>query len=41
MTDEIVATFIEKVEVGEQQKVDGKKQNDVTVYYNFIGTMKK
>lgn len=41
LTDEIVATFIEKVEVGEPQKVDGKKQSEVTVYYNFIGTMKK
>lgn len=41
LTDEIVATFIEKVEVSESQKVDGKKQSEVTVYYNFIGTMKK
>ena len=39
LTDEIVATFIEKVEVGVPEKVDGVKHQDVTVYYNFIGTV--
>lgn len=37
LTDEIVATFIQKVEVHEPVKVDGKKQQDITVYYNCIG----
>ena len=39
LTDEIVATFIQKVEVHEPVKVDGKKQQDITVYYNFIGNI--
>ena len=39
LTDEIVATFIEKVEVGVPEKVDGIMHQDVTVFYNFIGTV--
>ena len=39
LTDEIVATFIEKVEVGLIEKVDGTKRQDITVFYNFIGTV--
>ena len=39
LTDEIVATFIEKVEVGVPEKVDGIKHQDITVFYNFIGTI--
>ena len=39
LTDEIVANFIEKVEVGVPEKIDGKKHQLVTVHYNFIGTV--
>lgn len=39
LTDEIVATFIQRVEVHEPVKVDGKKQHEITVFYNFIGEM--
>ena len=39
LTDEIVATFIEKVEVHAAKMVDGKKQQEIMVYYNFIGNM--
>ena len=39
LTDEIVATFIEKVEVGTAETIDGVKHQDVTVFYNFIGTV--
>jgi hypothetical protein len=37
LTDEIVATFIKKVEVHEPVKVDGQKQQEITVFYNFVG----
>ena len=39
LTNEIVATFIEKVEVGKIIMVDGFKQQTITVYYNFIGNI--
>ena len=39
LTNEIVATFIEKVEVHKAVKVDGVKQQTITVYYNFIGNI--
>ena len=39
LTDEIVATFIQRVEVHEPVKVNGKKQHEITVFYNFIGNM--
>ena len=39
LTDEIVATFIQRVEVHKPVKVDGKKQHEITVFYNFIGEM--
>jgi len=39
LTDEIVATLIQKVEVHEPVKVDGKKQQEITVHYNFIGNI--
>ena len=41
LTDEIVATFIRKVEVHEPIKADGQKRQEITVYYNFIGNMSK
>ena len=39
LTDEIVATFIQRVEVHETVKMNGKKQHEITVFYNFIGNM--
>ena len=39
LTDEIVATFIQRVEVHEPIKIDGQKHQKITVYYNFIGNM--
>ena len=39
LTDEIVATFIQRVEVHEPVKVNGKRQNEITVFYNFICEM--
>ena len=39
LTNEIVATFIEKVEVHKAVVVEGKKKQDITVYYNFIGSI--
>jgi len=39
LTDEIVATFIQRVEVHEPVKINGKRQNEITVFYNFIGEM--
>ena len=39
LTDEIVATFIEKVQVHAAKMDDGKKPQEITVYYNFIGNM--
>lgn len=37
LTDEIVATFIERVEVFEPLIVDGEKKQRIRVVYNFIG----
>ena len=37
LTDEIVATFIERVEVFEPLIVDGEKKQRIQVVYNFIG----
>ena len=39
LTSEIVAAFIERVEVHKAVKVDGVKQQTITVYYNFIGNI--
>ena len=41
LTDEIVATFIEKVEVHEPIKENEQKHQTITIHYNFIGTMIK
>ena len=41
LTDEIVATFIQRVEVHEPVRLDGQKHQEITVYYNFIGNMGK
>ena len=40
LTPEIVAAFIEKVYVHDAVVVDGKKQQEIRVVYNFIGDMK-
>jgi len=40
LTPEIVAAFIEKVYVHDAAVVDGKKQQEISVVYNFIGDMK-
>ena len=40
LTPEIVAAFIEKVYVHDAMVVDGKKQQEIIVVYNFIGDMK-
>ncbi len=39
LTPEIVAAFIEKVYVHDAVVVDGKKQQEIRVVYNFIGDM--
>ena len=40
LTPEIVAAFIEKVYVHDAVVVDGRKQQEIRVVYNFIGDMK-
>lgn len=40
LTPEIVAAFIEKVYVHDAVVVDGKKQQEIRVVYNFIGDVK-
>lgn len=40
LTPEIVAAFIEKVYVHDAVTIDGKKQQEIMVVYNFIGDMK-
>jgi len=40
LTPEIVAAFIEKVYVHDAVVVDGKKQQEISVVFNFIGDMK-
>jgi DNA invertase Pin-like site-specific DNA recombinase len=40
LTPEIVAAFIEKVYVHDAVVVDGRKQQEVRVVYNFVGVMK-
>ena len=37
LTSEIVSTLIERVEVGQAEKVDGVKKQGIRVIYNFIG----
>lgn len=37
LTTEIAATLIEKVLVGQTEKVDGQQQQKVRIIYNFIG----
>lgn len=39
LTAEIVATLIERVEVGQAQKVDGVKKQEIKIIYNCIGNI--
>ena len=39
LTPEIVATLIERVDVGQAQKVDGVKKQEIKITYNFIGNI--
>lgn len=41
LTPEIVATLIERVEVGQAQKVDGVKKQEIKIIYNFIGNIQE
>ena len=41
LTPEIVATLIERVEVGQAQKVDGVKKQEIKILYNFIGNIQE
>ncbi len=40
LTPEIVATLIERIEVGQAQEVDGVKKQDIKIIYNFIGNIR-
>jgi len=37
LTFELVREFIEKIVVGQAEKVDGQKKQDIRIIYNFIG----
>ena len=39
LTAEIVTDFIERIEVGETKKVDGKRQQQVNIYFRGIGLL--
>lgn len=41
LTPEIVATLIERVEVGQAQVVDGVKKQEIKIIYNFIGNIQE
>ena len=41
LTPEIVATLIERVEVGQAQVVDGEKKQEIKIVYNFIGDIRE
>ena len=41
LTPEIVATLIERVEVGQAQVVDGEKKQEIRIVYNFIGNIQE
>jgi len=38
---EIVAALIGRVEVGQAQKADGVKKQEIKIIYNFIGNIKE
>jgi len=39
LDSETLRELIEKIEIGEQRVVDGIKQQDIKIYYRFIGFM--
>ncbi len=39
LTPEIVSEFIDRIEIGETKKVDGKRQQHVNIYFRGIGLM--
>lgn len=41
LTPEIVATLIERVEIGQAKNVDGVKKQEIKIIYNFIGNIKE
>ena len=41
LTAEIVATLIERVEVGQAQVIDGVKKQEIKIIYNFIGNIQE
>ena len=41
LTPEIVATLIERVEIGQAQVVDGEKKQEIKNVYNFIGSIQE
>ena len=41
LTPEIVATLIERVEVGQAQVVEGVKKQEIKIVYNFIGNIQE
>lgn len=41
LTPEIVATLIDRVEVGQAQVVDGVKKQEIKIIYNFIGNIQE
>ena len=41
LTPEIVATLIERVEVGQAQVVDGEKKQEIRIVYNFVGDIRE
>ena len=41
LTPEIVATLIERVEIGQAQTIDGVKKQEIRIVYNFIGNIRE
>lgn len=41
LTPEIVATLIERVEIGQAHVVDGEKKQEIKIVYNFIGDIRE
>ncbi len=41
LTPEILHEFIEKIVVSQQYKIDGKRHQDLDIYYNGVGIIKE
>lgn len=39
LTPEIVATLIDRIEIGQAQVIDGVKKQEIKIIYNFIGNI--